>query len=32
VNTLVIILVDDSKVDKYISDLGFHRYGSFVSG
>jgi len=32
VNTLIIILVDDSKVDKYISDLGFYRNGSFVSG
>lgn len=32
VNTLIIILVDDSRVDKYIHDLGFYRDGVFVSG
>ena len=31
-NTLIIILVDDSQVDKYISDLGFYANGTFVSG
>lgn len=32
VNTLIIVLVDDSRVDKYIHDLGFYRDGVFVSG
>jgi len=32
VNTLIIILVDDSKVDKYIRDLAFYRDGVMVEG
>jgi hypothetical protein len=32
VNTLIIILVDDSAVDKYIHDLAFYRDGVMVEG
>jgi len=32
VNTLIIILVDDSRVDKYIHDLAFYRDGVMVGG
>ncbi len=32
VNTLIIILVDDSRVDKYIHDLAFYRDGVMVEG
>ena len=32
VNTLIIILVDDSAVDKYIHDLAFYRDGVMVGG
>ncbi len=32
VNTLIIILVDDSRVDKYIHDLAFYRDGVMVTG
>jgi hypothetical protein len=31
VNTLIIILVDDSRVDKYVSDLAFYRDGVMVT-
>lgn len=32
VNTLVIILVDDSRVDKYVHDLAFYHDGEMVEG
>lgn len=32
VNSLIVILMDNSEVDKYLTDLGFYRDGAFVSG
>ena len=32
VNTLVVLLMDNSAVDKYLTDLAFYRDGVFVSG
>jgi hypothetical protein len=32
VNSLIVILMDNSATDKYLTDLGFYRDGVFVSG
>lgn len=32
VNSLIVILMDNSAIDKYLTELGFYRDGAFVSG